>query len=356
MASAAMPRAGRSRRRHAQNLPAMNTLVETSAAAYLAKMQPAVAGNDGSGATFAAACRLVEFGLSFEQAEPVLAAWNETHCEPRWTAAELKHKLADAFKRTNPKPEFAKRRSGFHSYIGNPQKPCVRPPATQSKRATADFSDSFFDPSPAGRQFSALASLRGISIAGVRLAYERNLLRFGRQHGRAAWFILDGSRRVAQARRMDGQPWPEIGDKKAWTLRGSQAVWPAGVEESAPFATVAVCEGSPDLLAAHHFIWTENRAQDCAAVAIFGGANIHADALRYFANKRVRIFRHLDAAGDAAMNRWAKQIADAGAVVDAFNFGGLRQSDGRPVEDLNDCARIHADDFLTHRCLWNLLP
>ncbi len=334
----------------------MNAPVESRAAAYLAKMQQAVTGNDGSGATFAAACRLVEFGLSFEQATPLLAAWNETHCEPRWTAAELKHKLADAFKRTSAKPHFSNGRSGFPRDIGNTQKPCVRPPATQSKRATADFSASFFDPAPADRQFSALAALRGISIEGVRLAYERRLLRFGKHHGRAAWFIMDGSRRVAQARRMDGQPWPEIGDKKAWTLRGSQAVWPAGVEESAPFATVAVCEGSPDLLAAHHFIWKENRAHDCAAVAIFGGANIHMDALRYFANKRVRIFRHLDAAGDAAMNRWAKQIADAGADVDAFNFAGLRQSDGRPVEDLNDCARVNAEDFLTHRCLWNLIP
>jgi hypothetical protein len=139
-------------------------------------------------------------------------------------------------------------------------------------------------------------------------------------------------------------------------LRGSQAAWPVGVEESAPFPTVAFCEGSPDLLAAHHFIWTENRECDCAAVAILGGANIHPDALQWFAGKRVRIFRHVDATGDAATNRWAKQIADAGADIDAFNFAGLRQTDGLPVEDLNDCTRIYADDFETYRCLWNLLP
>jgi hypothetical protein len=230
----------------------------------------------------------------------------------------------------------------------------VRAADAKTKRATADFSASFFDQSPTERQFSALASLRGISIEGVRLAYERGLLRFGQHQGRAAWFILDGSRRVAQARRMDGQLW--TANAKAWTLRNSQAAWPVGVEESALFATVAFCEGSPDLLAAHHFIWTENREHDCAAVAIFGGANIHADALRLFEGKRVRIFRHVDATGDAATNRWAKQINDAGADVDAFNFAGIRQADGSPVEDLNDCARVHADDFETHRCLWNLLP
>jgi hypothetical protein len=334
----------------------MNSTAEFHAAAYIAKMPHAVAGEDGSGATFAAACRLVEFGLSFEQAAPLLAAWNETHCEPRWTAAELHHKLADAFKRTTSKPEFTTARNSFSRVSATAQKPVVRPSPTQSKRDTADFRASFITPSPPERQFSALASLRGISIEGVRLACKRGLLRFGQHHQREAWFILDGSRRVAQARRMDGQPWPEIGGKKAWTLRGSQAVWPAGVEEAAPFGTVAFCEGSPDLLAAHHFIWTENRAHDCAAVAIFGGASIHADALRFFENKRVRIFRHLDDSGDVATNRWAKQIADAGAAVDAFNFAGIRQADGSPVKDLNDCAHVSADDFLNHRCLWHLLP
>src|ERR1035437_5185867 len=120
-----MPRACRSRRRHAQKFPAMNTPVESSAAAYLAKMTPAVTGNDGSGAGFAAACRLVEFGLTFEQAAPLQAEWNETHCEPRWTVAELKHKLADAFKRTSAKTKFTTGRSGFPRDTGNRQAPGV---------------------------------------------------------------------------------------------------------------------------------------------------------------------------------------------------------------------------------------
>ncbi len=332
---------------------------ETRARAYLAKLPPAIAGQGGHAATFAAACRLVEFGLSFEQAMPLLAAWNETHCQPHWTEAELRHKLADALRVTTPKEQFNQppktpslsQKDNVPARWKNPR---VTTADAQTKRATADFSASFFDQLPAERQFSALASLRGISIEGVRLAYERGLLRFGQHQGRAAWFILDSSRRVAQARRMDGRPW--TANAKAWTLRGSQAPWPVGVEESAPFATVAFCEGSPDLLAAHHFIWAENREQDCAAVAIFGGANIHADALQFFEGKRVRIFRHVDATGDAVTNRWAKQINAAGADVDAFNFAGIRQADGSPVEDLNDCARVHADDFETHRCLWNLLP
>lgn len=329
------------------------------ARAYLAKLPPAIAGSGGHAATFKAACVAVEFGLNESDAWELLCEWNATHCQPHWTENELRHKLADARRVTTSKEQFSQppkkpgswRTDNVTAWRKNPS---VRTADAKSKCATADFSASVFDQSPAERQFSALASLRGISVEGVRLAYERGLLRFGQHQGRAAWLILDSSRHVAQARRMDGQPWTM--NAKAWTLRGSQATWPVGVEASAPFATIAFCEGSPDLLAAHHFIWTENREHDCAAVAILGGANINSDALQLFEGKRIRIFRHVDRTGDAATNRWAKQIADAGAVVDAFDFTGSRQADGSPVEDLNDCAFIHADDFEAHRCLWNLLP
>src|SRR5262245_2776174 len=77
------------------------------AAAYLAKLPCAISGSGGHARTFAAACRLVEFGLSVEQAAPVFAAWNETHCQPRWTDAELRHKLTDAYRHSLPQHRFA---------------------------------------------------------------------------------------------------------------------------------------------------------------------------------------------------------------------------------------------------------
>jgi hypothetical protein len=198
-----------------------------------------------------------------------------------------------------------------------------------------------------------LASLRGLSVEGVRLAYARGLLRFGPYRARPAWFVLDSSSRVAQARRMDGQNW--FGDVKAFTLPGSQAAWPVGIGEAQPFPAVALCEGGPDLLAAHHFLWLENHGADCAAVAMLGGcAAIHPDALPLFAGKRVRIFPHVDDTGEKAVDRWAAQLAAAGASVDAFSFAGLRRADGEPVKDLCDVAAISPDDFTAHRCLWEL--
>jgi hypothetical protein len=207
--------------------------------------------------------------------------------------------------------------------------------------------------------WQALAALRNLAPEAVALAAQRGLLVFGEWKGRPAWFITDSARRNAQARRMDGQPWAEIGGKKAWTLPGSQATWPIGANESVPFPRLAICEGGPDLLAAFHFIYCEDREADCFAVTMLGaGLNINRDALPCFAGKRIRIFGHADASGTGrdAVERWAEQLTGAGATVDAFNFAGLKRVDGSPAKDMNDCTSIHADDFEANRELWSALP
>jgi len=332
--------------------------------AYLAKLPLAISGQCGHAATFVAACRVVEFGLTFEQGISLLAAWNDTHCQPPWTEPELKHKLTDAFKCTSPKPHFLN--DGMR-----PAKNAFHPmSAAQARNQNAsdailrsDFSpnkenfqrirvlDKLHEGTP--RDFTALALLRGLSVEAIRLASERGLLRFGAFRGLPAWFVMDISRRVIQARRMDGRKWTE--NAKAWTLPGSQAAWPVGICEARKFPAIAICEGGPDLLAAFHFLLAESRENDCAPIAMLGGcARIHPDALPMFAEKRVRIFRHSDYTGEDAADRWAEQLTDVGADVDAFRLDGLRRTDGQPVNDLNDLAAIHADDFEKHRCLWEL--
>jgi hypothetical protein len=67
------------------------------AAKYLTKLPEAVSGQGGHDATYRAACALViDFDLSPEEAYPLLAAWNETHCKPQWSERDLRHKLEDA--------------------------------------------------------------------------------------------------------------------------------------------------------------------------------------------------------------------------------------------------------------------
>jgi len=201
-----------------------------------------------------------------------------------------------------------------------------------------------------------LASLRKIGCEGLEWAGERGLLWFATLKNYPAWIVTDAARVNAQARRMDGQAWEHIG-AKAWTLPGAWASWPIGIMESKNFPAIALCEGGPDLLAAFHFIFCEDREISCSPVAMLGASHqIHADALPMFTGKRVRIFGHDDEAGRCAVERWAAQLASVGADVDAFSFAGLRQTDAKPVNDLNDCTSVHADDFEAERILWRVIP
>jgi putative DNA primase/helicase len=66
---------------------------------YLMKVSPAVSGEKGHNRTFKAACILtVRFGLSEEEALPILQEWNET-CQPPWPEKDLRKKLRDAASR-----------------------------------------------------------------------------------------------------------------------------------------------------------------------------------------------------------------------------------------------------------------
>ena len=61
--------------------------------AYLARIPGAVSGQRGHDRTFHAACVLIKgFGLTVDQARPLLREWNR-RCVPPWSAAELEHKL-----------------------------------------------------------------------------------------------------------------------------------------------------------------------------------------------------------------------------------------------------------------------
>ena len=337
-----------------ENFPVTMTtpLIDHRAAAYLAKLPPAVAGNGGHAATFAAACRLVEFGLPFERALPLLLAWNQTHCKPLWTEAGLRHKLADAFKRTSPKPEFATRQAVTHR--GNPspgrsQSKTVtrraatgrshKPLALASESSAASVIRQMLGQAPvitAASNARILAAQRGLASMGLMTAWSRDVLRFDNHLGKPAWFILDSSHRNACARRMDGLPWFEgtASECKAVILRGAQAKWPIGLPEARPFPKILLCEGAPDFLAAFHIITALRRDREFAPVVMLSGSYpLHTDALRMFKEKRVRIFAHNDSTGARAAAKWKSQIIGHAPDTDIFSFAPYR------VKDLNDFVR-----------------
>ena len=206
--------------------------------------------------------------------------------------------------------------------------------------------------------FKRLAGLRNLSIEGMQLASERGLLWFAELRGVDSWLVSDGERANGQARRMDGGTWEHLpGNPKAWTLPGSRAAWPVGAKEAQPFKVVVLVEGGGDLLAACHFAFCEDREQDVAPVGILGAGNrIPEDALRLLASKRVRLYPHLDSAGQEAAERWTRQLEAVGADVDEFDFAGLHRTDGADVGDLNDLAYICPDDFEAERETWGVMP
>lgn len=72
------------------------TAVYERARRYLAKIPPAVSGQDGHGTTFKVACAMVlGFELSTEEAMSLLGEWNQG-CSPPWSERELRHKVDDA--------------------------------------------------------------------------------------------------------------------------------------------------------------------------------------------------------------------------------------------------------------------
>ena len=225
-----------------------------------------------------------------------------------------------------------------------PQSPPVE---AKPKPVFPDFRNGTAD------EIKHLAGLRKISREGLDFASKRGLLWFATLKDCPAWIVTDSAGVNAQARRMDGQGWNHLPDcPKAYTLPGAWASWPIGITEAQPFPAIALCEGGPDFLAAHYLaLWEQathhaKRDAQCSPVAMLGASQrIHPDALPLFTGKRVRIFGHDDEAGRGAVERWAAQLASVGADVDAFNFAGLRQADGKPVKDLNDSLLMDTGSF-----------
>jgi len=89
------------------------------ARAYLAKMPDAVSGAGGHNQTFAAACKLVKFGLTPDKAWPLLLEYNQ-RCQPQWSERELKHKLDDAFRRATTRAGLVPRHSRFR-FVDKPK-------------------------------------------------------------------------------------------------------------------------------------------------------------------------------------------------------------------------------------------
>lgn len=208
-------------------------------------------------------------------------------------------------------------------------------------------------------EIEALAVLRYFSKEAVQRAVDLGSLRFGHVCGERSWILTDASRKIAEARRLDGEFYEDnLGRRKSHTLAGSSKSWPVGLqltdEMPAPDKKIVLVEGGPDYLAAIDFTVRFDR-DDVHPVAMLGKAAISPDAIKILSGRRVRIFPHQDPddGGMEAAIKWHKQLVTAGCQVDGFSFDGLTKIDWTAVTDLNDL--LEADE--QSRKIWKeVLP
>lgn len=82
-----------------------NDAVERRAIAYLDAMPPAISGQGGHNATYAAATAMVHgFGLAPERALHLLLDRYNPRCQPPWSEKELRHKVDDAASKPHDRP------------------------------------------------------------------------------------------------------------------------------------------------------------------------------------------------------------------------------------------------------------
>jgi hypothetical protein len=97
------------------------------ARAYLAEVPPSVEGQGGDRQLFTAACLLVlDFGLTREQALPLLEEYNR-RSRPPWSTEDLRHKLMEAEKRPGERGRLLTRAPAGHGSPGPQETPSGTP-------------------------------------------------------------------------------------------------------------------------------------------------------------------------------------------------------------------------------------
>ncbi len=342
----------------------MKNLPIDRAEAYFNKVPGAISGQGGHAATFRAASLLVHgFGLSEAESFPLFTKWNQ-RCQPQWTEAELRHKLADADRANHSKPRghLLGEGGGIPSFRQSSPSSAADPAA----RPLPDRSG--FGPGTA-EQIKHLAEARPYNRIGLEWACERGLLVFGQWHGSECYGVTDQSGRVLELRRTDGKPFPAVlgtslNERKSHAVKGSQKSWPLGVLEAREFPCIALVEGMPDFLTAHHVALFEQesdrakRDPRCAPVVMLSASpQIHPDALPYFSGKKVRLFPHVDGAGLRGAIKWQAQLLAAGAVhVDVFDFGPYPLMGGGNVSDLWEFTHQMIGEIFFPSDTWRIMP
>lgn len=295
-------------------IPCAMLSISERASAYLERMPPAIAGSGGHAATFAAAVALIR-GFSMPEADalPLLLAWNQSHCQPPWSEADIRHKLRSATTSTRPL-----------GYLLNGTETLCQPCPSGSgmddeKKARQRESWPTFR-APTLAEIEAISRLRHLPGSGLRIAADAGLLRTAHYERTTCYILTEGT--FAQARRLDGLPLPiRDGVSKAKNLPGAVGAFiGAGLLDEV--SNVLLVEGCVGLLEALGCIALAD-AQGWTAIAATSASSRFyraPDLLARLKGRRVRIVPDADAAGLDAAATWLADLENAGASVDAIEL------------------------------------
>ena len=309
----------------------MKPIIER-ASAYLAKMPPAISGQGGDRATFAAAVALVKgFGLSTEEALPLLLHWNHA-CIPPWSETELRHKLRSAAT-TSGRPD------GYLLVDAPLLLACVRHgtapvlPHAAPFRTTPDFQieaerkafkrltwPAFY--LPESNDLEEISAMRGVSMTALRTLVDRGLLK-NALCGDKYCFVLH-EERFAQARHYDGSLFHDSSGRayKARNLPGSEGVFfgRSLLEDNPNVLLVEGVIGLMEAAAVFCFLGGLNHWTVLAATSASSRFSRDPALLKRLSDRHVRILPDSDEAGFAAAATWLADLRAVGATVDVMEL------------------------------------
>lgn len=284
--------------------------VHERAARYLEKLPPSIQNQGGSGALFKAALVLRKgFALSLEEAWPLLLHWNQSHCQPPWSEAELRRKLKDAAAAKQTEGLLLGARDALHA----PQDADARQ-SWMRRRWPA------FRPLEPG-EMKALADLRRLPLSAVIAAAKWHYLWYAQVDGHACFMIGEGH--FVQARRLDGHPL-DLGEgrqTKAKNLPGSQGAFLGRRWLNDPPGRVLLVEGAIGLieaLAAHELVGPDSDWSLLAATSASSRFARDPELLRRLAGYHVRILPDADPAGLDSAASWLADLEQVGCHVEVI--------------------------------------
>jgi hypothetical protein len=170
---------------------------------------------------------------------------------------------------------------------------------------------------PSESECRALALLRpGILPGAFDMAGRLGTLRVATIYGVICWVLTDATGICAEARRMDGQPFPN--GNKSFCLPGSKKYWPVGLKtkraEFDVLKNIVLVEGLPDYYAALSLA-IDSEVNFRPATMLGAGLSIGPAARECFRGAHVLIIPHNDkkGEGEAAAQRWSDEIKAFGA-------------------------------------------